>query len=411
MPKNKSEDTAEAVGKDIKRLRHAAGLTQQELAPLANIADSTLANYERGRNKPRSKNLYSILFAIAETDPAAFEEQPPETDTVAEVTEQLNIDKRQLTLKTDGKPLGYEKKGKEEKKEVTVKGKMAAVNVKTFGKVKKVNLDQYREISEKLSTQAQAVQAALFDPEILGDSLREEVFKTAAFDLTEQGKKLLYRAEAYDLAVQAVFDEIDKNIKGSELEQVMKMWGDLVAGAVSDIKKWRKHNNDLDLSALYMPGAEKMLINGLPDLPQGIAEAIKLERQATGEARKQLHDLTVEDSVKIIKKTEMTPTQKAGLILRHPEARKKNITKLSGPLTEVLNRPWEDIMHTASKQVKARRNQQGQSQSQVALLATVDHQRISLFERGIYTSWTAERFSRLPIPLGLTTETLLEVAA
>ena len=402
MPKNKSEDTAEAVGKDIKRLRHAAGLTQRELAPLANIADSTLANYERGRNKPRSKNLYSILFAIAETDPAAFEEQPPETDTVAEVAEQLNIDKRQLTLKTDGKPLGYEKK------EVTVKGKMAAVNVKAFGKV---NLDQYREISEKLSTQAQAAQAALFDPEILGDSLREEVLKTAAFDLTEQGKKLLYRAEAYDLAVQAVFDEIDKNIKGSELEQVMKMWGDLVAGAVSDIKKWRKHNNDLDLSALYMPRAEKMLINGLPDLPQGIAEAIKLERQATGEARKQLHDLTVEDSVKIIKETKMTPAQKAGLILRHPEARKKNITKLSGPLTEVLNRPWEDIMATASKQVKERRNQQGQSQSQVALLATVDHQRISLFERGIYTSWTAERFSRLPIPLGLTTETLLEAAA
>ena len=55
------------IGKEIKRLRKQAGLTQQQLADNAGIPQQHVCNLEKGNYIPTLKTMDSLLFAMGLT--------------------------------------------------------------------------------------------------------------------------------------------------------------------------------------------------------------------------------------------------------------------------------------------------------------------------------------------------------
>lgn len=88
------------LGKNIRKARKAAGLTQEELAQAAGIAKISVGQYERGQREPRLEQLLkiskalnvSIYALILPDDPgdptASLYVEPPQQ--IAELLELMN---------------------------------------------------------------------------------------------------------------------------------------------------------------------------------------------------------------------------------------------------------------------------------------------------------------------------------
>jgi transcriptional regulator with XRE-family HTH domain len=71
------------LGKNLRRLRKAAGMTQQELAVAAGLNASIVAQIEQGRNTdPRASTLLALARALSTTVDELFREpaRPPGGD-------------------------------------------------------------------------------------------------------------------------------------------------------------------------------------------------------------------------------------------------------------------------------------------------------------------------------------------
>jgi len=57
-------DMRELVGGNVKRVREAKGLTQEQLADLSGFSQQYISGLERGRRNPTIVTLYEIALAL-----------------------------------------------------------------------------------------------------------------------------------------------------------------------------------------------------------------------------------------------------------------------------------------------------------------------------------------------------------
>ena len=53
-----------AFGKNIKRLRRRAGLTEEKLGEAIGVSRSCICKWERGDNAPKLANIYMLPYAL-----------------------------------------------------------------------------------------------------------------------------------------------------------------------------------------------------------------------------------------------------------------------------------------------------------------------------------------------------------
>jgi len=75
----------------IKRARHAAGLTQQELAALAGTTQSAIARLERADADPRISTLTRVLAACRQELELVATVERPERDDASQLRERLAL--------------------------------------------------------------------------------------------------------------------------------------------------------------------------------------------------------------------------------------------------------------------------------------------------------------------------------
>lgn len=98
------------VGENIRKIREQQGLSQEELAELANIHRVTLARYEAGRVDPGTQAIarlaealgvsVDVLFGIEQTETSETETQPKtiEARILARGIDQLPKEQREQAL-------------------------------------------------------------------------------------------------------------------------------------------------------------------------------------------------------------------------------------------------------------------------------------------------------------------------
>lgn len=69
-------DMRRAVGENVRRLRLAAGLSQEELAERSGFSQQYLSDLERGRRNPTVVTVFELAQAL-ETTPALLVTSPP----------------------------------------------------------------------------------------------------------------------------------------------------------------------------------------------------------------------------------------------------------------------------------------------------------------------------------------------
>ena len=69
-------DMRRVVGENVRRLRLAAGLSQEELAERSGFSQQYLSDLERGRRNPTVVSVFELAQAL-ETTPALLVTSPP----------------------------------------------------------------------------------------------------------------------------------------------------------------------------------------------------------------------------------------------------------------------------------------------------------------------------------------------
>lgn len=68
-----SPDALHRIGENMRRIRVAAGLVQEDVARAAEIPTGSLSDYERGETEPRATTLFKIAWAMGISVDALFE--------------------------------------------------------------------------------------------------------------------------------------------------------------------------------------------------------------------------------------------------------------------------------------------------------------------------------------------------
>lgn len=66
-------DAQHQIGENMRRIRVAAGLVQEDVARAADIPTGSLSDYERGETEPRATTLFKIAWALGATVNELFE--------------------------------------------------------------------------------------------------------------------------------------------------------------------------------------------------------------------------------------------------------------------------------------------------------------------------------------------------
>jgi len=66
-------DMRKLVGRNVRRLRQQAGMTQEELSAKSGFGQQYISDLERGRRNPTILSLYEIALALGSTPTALIE--------------------------------------------------------------------------------------------------------------------------------------------------------------------------------------------------------------------------------------------------------------------------------------------------------------------------------------------------
>jgi transcriptional regulator with XRE-family HTH domain len=448
MEKSTKSAEKEAIGKDIRRLRKATGLTQQDLAERTrSIADamaklnsdfknkglnqSALSKIERGGNKPRDYNLALVIWAIEKADSSVFSdpEAQPETDYIQDAIEEHGPDdKDQLILGGNGEPIT-----KNLSEGQTLIGEITKEAIKdnpdlhkklnpaaSLGRALKQFTEAQQQATKELKRAADTIQKSL-------DPVRKAMVSLG--DIQEIQNKALSDVFHATKSKQDRFREIKARKNTEKARRIVEKWADnpavtdrktigrLTLPEIFMIQEKVSNNDQLKIEDI-LPAGEGLdryfkFVSGKDNPKEGLdqlAEVAKIER-ALDQAAESAEDLPFDSFIQALEDQQGEPEILTAAALRHPDVQDKNILKLSEKLDNLLGTSWKKTVETSSVYIRDLRKKEGIKQGTVAELSGIPQSRISAFENGEYRGWTSEKFNRLPLPLNRTVPQVIQEAA